>query len=82
MTDDIWKRHEIESPCVKICVVHPETRLCTGCARSIDEIAGWARLSPEARRAIMDDLPNRTAAPKGRRGGRAARLGRRGDAGS
>ncbi len=78
MTDDIWKRHEIESPCVKICVVHPETRLCTGCARSIDEIAAWSRLPPEARRAIMADLPNREAAPKTRRGGRAARLRRDG----
>jgi predicted Fe-S protein YdhL (DUF1289 family) len=76
MTDDVWKRDEIESPCIKICVVHPETRLCTGCARSIDEITAWARLSPDARRAIMADLPNRTAAPKIRRGGRAGRLAR------
>lgn len=80
MTDDTWKRQEIESPCVKICVVHPETRLCTGCARSIEEITVWSRLSPEARAAILEDLPKRTAAPKGRRGGRAARIGRRGDA--
>ena len=36
-TPPIWTRAEIESPCVKICVIHPETRLCTGCARSIDE---------------------------------------------
>ncbi|WP_299144793.1 DUF1289 domain-containing protein [uncultured Tateyamaria sp.] len=72
----VWKRNEIESPCVQICVIHPETRLCTGCARSIDEIGGWSRMSPEARRAIMDDLPNRSPAPKGRRGGRNARLKR------
>ena len=72
----VWKRNEIESPCVQICVIHPETRLCTGCARSIDEIGGWSRMSPEERRAIMDELPKRDAAPKGRRGGRAARLRR------
>ncbi|WP_082029442.1 DUF1289 domain-containing protein [Tateyamaria sp. ANG-S1] len=72
----VWKRNEIESPCVQICVIHPETRLCTGCARSIDEIGGWSRMSPEERRAIMDELPQREAAPKGRRGGRAARLKR------
>ena len=76
MNDDTWKRNEVESPCVKICVVHPETRLCTGCARSIDEITAWSRLTPEARREIMADLPNRTAAPKIRRGGRAGRLAR------
>ncbi|MEL6888724.1 MAG: DUF1289 domain-containing protein [Pseudomonadota bacterium] len=75
-TPPIWQRAEIESPCVKICVIHPETRLCTGCARSIDEIGGWSRMSPEARRTIMDELPAREAAPKVRRGGRAARLAR------
>lgn len=74
--DNIWARDEIDSPCVKICVIHPETRLCTGCARSIDEITIWSKLSPEARRAVMADLPNRDVGPKVRRGGRAARLKR------
>ena len=31
----IWRRDEIQSPCINICVIHPETRLCTGCLRSI-----------------------------------------------
>lgn len=73
-TDEIWKRAEIESPCIKICVIHPETRLCTGCLRSIDEIGSWSGLTPEDRRAVMDDLPNRAALLRKRRGGRAARL--------
>ncbi|MBM1813572.1 DUF1289 domain-containing protein [Pseudosulfitobacter pseudonitzschiae] len=76
MTEPVWTRNEIESPCVRICVVHPETRLCTGCARSIDEIGRWSRMTPEERAAIMAELPNREVAPKGRRGGRAARLNR------
>ncbi len=76
MTEPVWTRNEIESPCVRICVVHPETRLCTGCARSIDEIGRWSRMSPEERSAIMAELPQREVAPKGRRGGRAARLKR------
>ena len=76
MDGEVWKRQEIESPCIKVCVIHPETRLCTGCARSIDEITAWSRLTPDARQAIMADLPNREPAPKTRRGGRAARLAR------
>lgn len=72
----VWTRAEIESPCVQVCVVHPETRLCVGCARSIDEIGAWSRMSPEARRAIMEELPTRQPNPKTRRGGRAARLKR------
>lgn len=74
MKDDIWSRNEIESPCVKICVVHPESRLCTGCLRTIDEIGAWSKLSPEARREIMAELPSRAGQLTKRRGGRAARL--------
>lgn len=73
MVDEIWRRDEVESPCVNICVVHPETRLCTGCARSMDEIARWSRMSAAERQQIMAELPSRSAAPKGRRGGRARR---------
>ncbi len=76
MNDDIWKRAEVESPCIKVCVIHPEARLCTGCLRSIDEITIWSKLSPEARRTVMDALPDRAAQLKKRRGGRAARLAR------
>ena len=74
--DDVWSRDEVESPCVKICVVHPETRLCTGYKRTIDAISAWSRMSPEARREVMSALPLRSAGPTGRRGGRAARLAR------
>ena len=77
MNTPLWKRDEIESPCVQICVVHPETRICTGCYRTIDEITDWSRMTPEARRNIMNDLPARADQLKVRRGGRAARLKRR-----
>ena len=77
MNTPLWKRDEIESPCVQICIVHPETRICTGCNRTIDEITDWSRMTPEARRNIMDDLPARADQLKVRRGGRAARLKRR-----
>ena len=77
MNTPIWKRDEIESPCVQICVVHPETRICTGCYRTIDEITDWSRMTPETRRDIMNDLPARADQLKVRRGGRAARLKRR-----
>lgn len=76
MSDDIWKRDEIDSPCTNVCQIHPETRLCLGCARSIDEISDWSRLTHDQRAAIMAELPTRTPAPTKRRGGRAARLKR------
>jgi len=76
-TDNIWKRDEIESPCIKICVIHPESRLCTGCLRSIDEIGAWSGMSPDERRKVMAALPDRAGAFSKRRGGRAARMSRR-----
>ncbi len=76
MTDEVWKRAEVESPCVKICVIHPATRTCTGCLRTIDEIGAWSRMTPEERRTVMADLEARKAQLTKRRGGRAARLNR------
>ena len=79
MSDEsVWSRDEVESPCVRVCVVHPEARICTGCLRSIDEITRWSRLSTDERRAIIAALPDRADLLKKRRGGRAARLGRGG----
>ena len=72
----IWRRDEVDSPCVRICVVHPQARICTGCYRSIDEIANWSRMSSEERRAVIDDLPGRAPLLAKRRGGRSARLKR------
>ena len=77
MTDDIsneiWKRDEVESPCVKLCVVHPEARICVGCYRSIAEISGWSRMTAEERTAVMADQPSRAPRLAKRRGGRMAR---------
>jgi len=77
VTDETpWKRNEVDSPCVKVCVVHPEARICTGCLRTIDEITRWSKMTPEDRREIMAALPDRHTMLRKRRGGRAARLSR------
>lgn len=76
MSDDIWKRAEIASPCINVCVVHPEEGICTGCLRTIDEIARWSAMSASQRAEIMAELPTRAPRLRKRRGGRAARLKR------
>ena len=68
----------IETPCVKICVVDPETGFCIGCGRTRAEIGGWLSMSSDERRSVMDGLPDRVAnltRQKSRRGGRRGRLG-------
>ena len=49
----------IATPCVQVCVVDGESGLCLGCFRTLSEVAGWARLSDEARALIMAQLPGR-----------------------
>jgi predicted Fe-S protein YdhL (DUF1289 family) len=49
----------VEPPCVNICLLGAEFGLCVGCGRTIDEIANWASMTEDERRAIMDVLPAR-----------------------
>ncbi|MBV8851381.1 MAG: DUF1289 domain-containing protein [Methylobacteriaceae bacterium] len=49
----------VSTPCVQICVLDPRTRICTGCGRTVDEIARWSAMSEAERRAIMNTLPQR-----------------------
>ena len=49
----------LETPCIDICTIDEATGLCKGCYRTIDEIAGWASMTAEQRRAIMAILPQR-----------------------
>jgi len=76
VADEVWKRDEVQSPCVNICVIHPEARLCTGCYRSMDEISRWSVMDDRERAAIMAELEGRKPLVVKRRGGRAARLKR------
>ena len=47
------------SPCIDVCVIHPELHLCEGCGRTIDEITNWLRMSAEEHDAVMSELPRR-----------------------
>lgn len=49
----------IASPCIKICVIDPQSGLCEGCGRTLQEIAQWSRLGDAERRAIMATLEDR-----------------------
>ena len=52
----------METPCIKICVIDPQTKLCSGCGRTLGEIAAWASLSAGERQRIMRELAARLRA--------------------
>ena len=75
---DTAPEERIASPCVRLCVIHTEAQVCTGCLRTIEEITAWTRYNDAERRAIMAALPDRAPLLRQRRGGRSGRLARSG----
>jgi uncharacterized protein len=49
----------IKTPCIKVCAVDAATGWCLGCGRSLPEIGGWIRFTPDERAAVMAGLPIR-----------------------
>lgn len=49
----------IPSPCINVCVLHPENGLCLGCYRSMDEIVRWAAMADQECLQIMEELYKR-----------------------
>ena len=51
----------IPSPCISICQMDPATGLCTGCLRTIEEIANWSILLDDEKLRILKLLEERSA---------------------
>lgn len=49
----------VASPCIGICQMDPLSRLCSGCRRTIDEIAAWSIMSADEKRRVLAELPRR-----------------------
>ena len=49
------------SPCINICVLDAG-RCCTGCGRTVDEIARWGRMSASEQWAVIARLDRLRAA--------------------
>lgn len=53
--------NQIVSPCVNVCEMDEATGWCRGCARRLDEIAGWGSVPAARRQQVMAELPARQA---------------------
>jgi len=51
----------VVSPCISICRMDSSSGLCEGCLRTIDEIACWAGMSEDQKRALLEALSVRRA---------------------
>ena len=56
---EIVPPHPIVSPCVNVCRIDPASRLCKGCARTIEEIVRWTAMTAAERDRVMTDLAGR-----------------------
>ena len=50
-----------KSPCIEICALDARAGHCTGCGRSLAEIAEWGSASADRKRDILSSLPKRMA---------------------
>jgi hypothetical protein len=49
----------VPSPCINVCRMDEASGLCTGCLRTLDEIALWSALDDEDKRAVWEALEKR-----------------------
>ena len=47
------------TPCINVCVIDQPSKICIGCGRTLDEIAGWGRMGELDRKGLMATLPER-----------------------
>jgi uncharacterized protein len=50
---------KVPSPCISLCKMNPQTGLCDGCFRTIDEIATWSTATEEMKRQVWVEIKRR-----------------------
>ena len=49
----------VPSPCIDVCRMDANSGLCEGCLRTLDEIAGWATATDDAKHLILAAIAQR-----------------------
>jgi predicted Fe-S protein YdhL (DUF1289 family) len=52
----------VPSPCVLVCLFDKQLQACSGCYRTLDEIAYWSIYTPGEQREVLARLAARRAA--------------------
>jgi len=53
---------DVPSPCTNICRMNPATGWCSGCWRTLAEIAAWSTMAADDKRHVWSLLPQRREA--------------------
>ena len=49
----------VPSPCISLCKMSPDTGLCEGCLRTIDEIIAWSSADDDVKRGVWAAIRRR-----------------------
>lgn len=49
----------LASPCINVCKMDQHSGLCSGCLRTLDEIAHWSGSDDNTRRTILAQIDQR-----------------------
>ena len=50
---------DVPSPCISVCRIDAASALCTGCLRTLDEIAAWSRMEDAGKRRVWRAIERR-----------------------
>ena len=51
------------SPCTGVCHIEEHAGWCSGCRRTLDEIAAWSSAPPAVKREVLARLAERACGP-------------------
>ena len=54
---------DIPSPCINVCRIDPVQSLCSGCFRTLDEIAAWGLSNDDSKRQVWARIAERLPVP-------------------
>lgn len=49
----------VPSPCVSLCKMNPDSGLCEGCLRTLDEIRKWSTADDDFKRGVLAQIRQR-----------------------
>lgn len=47
------------SPCISVCTMDEASGLCSGCLRTLDEIAAWSTMAEAGKRVVWERIAQR-----------------------